>query len=122
RIQNGGEDMTKKIFRSICLVALAVLIASVVLIMGVLYGYFTDMQHDQLRMQTELAAQGVNHEGTAYFDQLSARDYRITLIEPDGRVIYDSEADSGEMENHLEREEVQEALDSGYGESERYSS
>lgn len=114
--------MTKKIFRSICLVALAVLIASVVLIMGVLYGYFTDMQHDQLRMQTELAAQGVNHEGTAYFDQLSARDYRITLIEPDGRVIYDSEADSGEMENHLEREEVQEALDSGYGESERYSS
>lgn len=114
--------MTKKIFRSICLVALAVLIASIVLIMGVLYGYFTDMQHDQLRMQTELAAQGVNHEGTAYFDQLSARDYRITLIEPDGRVIYDSEADSGEMENHLEREEVQEALDSGYGESERYSS
>ncbi len=114
--------MTKKIFRSICLVALAVLIASVVLIMGVLYGYFTGMQHDQLRMQTELAAQGVNHEGTAYFDQLSARDYRITLIEPDGRVIYDSEADSGEMENHLEREEVQEALDSGYGESERYSS
>lgn len=114
--------MTKKIFRSICLVALAVLISSVVLIMGVLYGYFTDMQHDQLRMQTELAAQGVNHEGTAYFDQLSARDYRITLIEPDGRVIYDSEADSGEMENHLEREEVQEALDSGYGESERYSS
>ena len=114
--------MTKKIFRSICLVALAVLVASTVLIMGVLYGYFTDMQHDQLRMQTELAAQGVNHEGTAYFDALNSRDYRLTLIGPDGSVIYDSQADSDEMENHLEREEVQEALASGYGESERYSS
>lgn len=49
------------------------------------------------------------------------KDYRITLIQPDGTVIYDSQVQSGDMENHLEREEVQEALSSGYGESERYS-
>ncbi len=113
--------MTKRIFRSICLVALAVLVATVALIMGVLYGYFTDMQHDQLRMQTELAAQGVSHEGTAFFQNMGLRDYRVTLIQPDGTVIYDSQAQSGEMENHLEREEVQEALSTGYGQSERYS-
>ena len=113
--------MTKRIFRSICLVALAVLVATVALIMGVLYGYFTDMQHDQLKMQTELAAQGVNNEGLDSFQDMNMKDYRITLIQPDGTVIYDSQVQSGDMENHLEREEVQEALSSGYGESERYS-
>lgn len=113
--------MTKRIFRSICLVALAVLVATVALIMGVLYGYFTDMQHDQLKMQTELAAQGVNNEGLDFFQDMNMKDYRITLIQPDGTVIYDSQVQSGDMENHLEREEVQEALSSGYGESERYS-
>ena len=113
--------MTKRIFRSICLVALAVLVATVALIMGVLYGYFTDMQHDQLKMQTELAAQGVNNEGLDFFHDMNMKDYRITLIQPDGTVIYDSQVQSGDMENHLEREEVQEALSSGYGESERYS-
>ena len=113
--------MTKRIFRSICLVALAVLVATVALIMGVLYGYFTDMQHDQLKMQTELAAQGVNNEGLDFFQDMNMKDYRITLIQPDGTVIYDSQVQNGNMENHLEREEVQEALSSGYGESERYS-
>lgn len=113
--------MTKRIFRSICLVALAVLVATVALIMGVLYGYFTDMQHDQLKMQTELAAQGVNNEGLDFFQDMNMKDYRITLIQPDGTVIYDSQVQSGDMENHLEREEVQETLSSGYGESERYS-
>ena len=46
--------MTKRIFHSICLVALAVFLASVVLILGMLYSYFSQVQHDQLRMQTVL--------------------------------------------------------------------
>lgn len=114
--------MTKRIFRSICLVALSVFLASLVLILGFLYGYFNEVQHDQLKMQTDLAAQGVSHEGLAYFDGLDTGSYRITLIDENGNVLYDSKTESSSMENHLEREEVQEALASGYGESERFSS
>lgn len=114
--------MTKRIFRSICLVALSVFLASLVLILGFLYGYFNEVQHDQLKMQTDLAAQGVSHEGLAYFDGLDTGSYRITLIDENGDVLYDSKTESSSMENHLEREEVQEALASGYGESERFSS
>lgn len=114
--------MTKRIFRSICLVALSVFLASLVLILGFLYGYFNEVQHDQLKMQTDLAAQGVSHEGLAYFDGLDTGSYRITLIDENGDVLYDSKTESNSMENHLEREEVQEALASGYGESERFSS
>lgn len=113
--------MIKRIFRSICLVALVVFLACVILFMGVLYEYFSNVGHAQLAMQTELAAQGVRNEGIGYFDNLSIADYRITWIDADGYVIYDSESNTANMENHLEREEVQEALLAGYGESERYS-
>lgn len=113
--------MTKRIFRSICLVALTVLFASVALIMGVLYGYFSDVLQAQLKMQTNLAAQGVMNEGIPYFDGLAIKNYRITWIDRDGSVLYDSESDTAEMENHLEREEVMQAVLKGYGESRRYS-
>ena len=53
--------MTKRIFRSIFAVAAAVLLASFVLITGVLYEHFSNNQMEQLRAQTSLAAQGVEH-------------------------------------------------------------
>lgn len=113
--------MTKRIFRSICFVAVAVFAASLVLIMWVLYGYFSNAQQEQLKMQTILAAQGVSHEGAAYFDRLETKNLRITWIDAEGNVLYDSQSDAAQMENHLEREEIMEALSEGYGESRRYS-
>ena len=47
--------MTKRIFRSIFAVAAVVLLASFVLITGVLYEYFSNKQMDQLNMQTHVA-------------------------------------------------------------------
>lgn len=89
--------------------------------MGVLYSYFSDVQQSQLKMQTELAAQGVSKSGPDYFDNLEAADFRITWIGRNGKVLYDSESDMEQMENHLQREEIQEACEKGYGESRRYS-
>lgn len=113
--------MTKRIFRSICLVALTVFVASVFLIMGLLYEYFSDAMQAQLKMQTDLAAQGVTNEGIAYFHDLKVTNYRISLIDMNGNVLYDSASDIAKMENHLEREEIQQAIIKGYGESRRYS-
>ena len=114
--------MTKRIFRAICLVALAVFLASVTLIMGILYDYFSQVQQDQLRIEAGLAARGVEENGAAYFDGLDTQSYRITWIGADGTVLFDSDSDAGTMENHLEREEVKQAMASGYGHSARYSS
>ncbi len=113
--------MTKRIFRSILFAAVAVFFACAALFLGVLYDYFRNVQQSGLRTQTELAAQGVQNAGTKYFEGLKPKGYRISLIDKDGSVLYDSEANSSEMENHLEREEIREALSSGYGESSRYS-
>ncbi len=113
--------MTKRIFQSICLVTIAVFLASAVLFLGILYNYFGNVQRNQLRTQTELAAQGVERAGAKYFEGLDAQGYRVTWIGADGAVLFDSEAPASEMENHLEREEMKEALSAGYGESSRYS-
>lgn len=113
--------MTKRIFRAICLVALTVFLASLVLIMGVLYNDFSNMSLAQLHMQTKLAAQGVARQGMEYFQDLSISGYRITWIDSDGTVLYDNELNTAEMENHLEREEVIQARNTGFGESQRYS-
>lgn len=113
--------MTKRIFRSICLVAAVVLLAAFTLIMGVLYDYFSNNQMSQLKAQALLAAQGVEQGGMDYFTALDDTGYRITWIDADGSVLYDSDAEAAEMENHNEREEVREALETGSGESTRYS-
>ena len=113
--------MTKRIFRSVCIVAVAVLLASLTLVMGVLYDYFSGSQEEQLKNQTVLAAQGIENEGAGYFDGLKSEDLRITWIDKDGKVLFDNRTDASSMENHLEREEVREAVESGYGTSARYS-
>ncbi len=113
--------MTKRIFQSICIAVLCTFAASVLLFMGVLYNYFSGIQRKQLRMQADLAAQGVANEGSRYFEGLSVADYRITWIDMDGVVLYDSQSDSAGMENHLKREEIRQAFETGVGESARDS-
>lgn len=113
--------MTKKIFRSIFLAVIGVLLACLVIILGVMYEYFVSQQKLKLESLTDLAAQGVSDEGMAYLDGLDVSGVRLTWIAADGTVLYDNQADAAAMENHAGRAEVQEALDTGVGESERMS-
>lgn len=113
--------MSRKIFTAIWGAALAVFAASLVFIMGVSYNYFTGVQMKQLHAETALAAQGVSLCGKDYFTGLSTGDYRVTWIDADGTVLFDTGADASRMENHLEREEIRQALQNGTGEARRYS-
>jgi len=113
--------MTSRIFRSIFFTAAGVFLASVMLFMWVLYDYFSGVQKSQLRIQTNLAARVVANEGAEYFEDLETEGFRITWINENGTVLFDSEKNSAEMENHLEREEIKQALAEGFGESSRYS-
>ena len=113
--------MNKRIFRGISLTALAVLLLSMVVIFGALYGYFDNLQASRLRTETALAAQGVRLSGRAYFEDLEPGDYRLTWVAEDGRVLADTESDPTTMENHASRQEIAQALKNGYGESRRYS-
>lgn len=114
--------MTRRIFRAMLLVAMTVLIAGICIASSFLYGYISQIQNDRLKEELTLASVGVNQAGIAYFDDFKSTDFRFTMIAPDGAVIYDSEVNPAQMDNHLEREEVQEAVAQGSGKSERYSS
>lgn len=115
------STMTKRIFRATLLVGVAVLVASLTLVMGALYSYFGRVQESQLRDELSLAAVGVEQNGMDYLKQLESDQYRITWLRADGAVLYDTQADAESMENHAQRQEVQQALATGEGESSRYS-
>ena len=113
--------MTKKIFHSILLVACTVLLACYLVILTSLNDYFTSLRKSQLKTQLSFASTAVEDEGIEYLKNLENGEYRLTLIDTDGTVLYDTNADAATMENHSDRREVQEAFLSGYGESHRYS-
>ena len=113
--------MSHKIFRSILLVAAAVLLASLLIIMSYLYEYFAGVQERQLGDELSLAAAGVENYGESYLQTMKPGDYRITWIAADGTVLYDTIRPDTPEENHAGREEVKRALETGEGRSTRYS-
>ena len=112
--------MAKKIFRSTMAVGLWVLLLSAALFLGMLYQYFTDRFTQELESETWLVARGVESMGLDYLDGLRT-DNRITWVAQDGTVLYDNEADAASMENHADREEIQEALFGSQGTARRES-
>jgi two-component system phosphate regulon sensor histidine kinase PhoR len=115
--------VTKRIFKSILWASIAVLLISLVMIFGFLYSYFNSVSLNQVKIESQIVSKGVEDEGMQFLEGLDIDGYRITWIASDGTVIYDSTvSDVSTMENHLDREEVQEAMETGYGESQRLSS
>ncbi|HFH6673189.1 TPA: ATP-binding protein [Streptococcus agalactiae] len=113
--------MTKKIFRTTLSSSLGIVLVTILMIMGFLYNYFNHIQREQLRTQTALASQGISFEGKDYFENLKTSNVRITWVDNKGQVLYDTQSDAKHMKNHANRQEIKEAIKSGYGESTRWS-
>ncbi|EPX04160.1 ATP-binding protein [Streptococcus agalactiae] len=113
--------MTKKIFRTTLSASLGIVLVTILMIMGFLYSYFNRIQREQLRTQTALASQGISFEGKDYFENLKTSNVRITWVDNKGQVLYDTQSDAKHMKNHANRQEIKEAIKSGYGESTRWS-
>lgn len=120
--------MNRKIFIGIFAVALTVWLACIVCILGALYYYFNKKSAEEFRNEAIFVAQGIETSGAQYLEELSAsprrhsEDVRITWIAGDGTVLYDNYTDAAKLESHADREEFREALESGSGQSVRYSS
>ena len=113
--------MTSKIFRSTVFVAVIVLLCSLGIVMGVLYSHFTQVQVQQLKNELSLAVTGTEQYGNAFLENVEADRFRITWIDTDGTVLFDTQADQTIMENHADREEIREAFESGSGSAVRTS-
>ena len=113
--------MTKRIFRSIVIVATLVLFVCFGVTLGVLYSHYSDLQWQQLGNELTIAQNGLEQYGEDYLDALSKGSFRFTWIDKSGSVLHDTEASYEEMDNHSDREEIMEAFAYGSGDSQRYS-
>ena len=110
--------MTKKIFRGILISSAITLLLSLVFIIGVQYGIYRESGYSALQSKAYLISLSADGEG---LQKYSSAKERITLINEKGEVLYDNKAAADEMENHLSREEIKEALSTGTGYSVRHS-
>ena len=117
--------MERRIFLYMCgLSFIAFLLATTLTLWG-FNSYFSRQMEDRVRAEAQIAAESLNsvsdrNELLDSFD-IADSNSRITLIRPNGEVLFDSDADARTMENHLDRVEVSDALKNGTGEAVRVS-
>jgi len=110
--------MTKKILTGVISVSLIIMLVCVGLVMGIMYDYMGEKINEQLKNEAIIIEEAWAMGGQEYLDILGKRadmGSRVTVIAAGGKVLFDSMADSAAMENHFEREEVQEAIIEGEG-------
>ena len=108
--------MKKKINVQFMIIASLAIVLTLVLVIGTFYELFKKQIFDDLEVYTHIlenTATLENAEENNYY--CSAENLRITMITQDGAVLYDSSANVETMDNHLERPEVQEAIENGEG-------
>lgn len=115
-------QVTKKIFTGIMSISVAAVILTILLVAGYMHKYYSELAQTELENSGDLIAAAVEETGIAYLLSTDISGFRVTLIEPDGSVSYDSDEDASLLENHSDRIEVKEAMEKGSGSSSRYSS
>lgn len=116
--------MKNKIFRAlVALAAMAVLLASLLITFVVSQDFFNETKKE-LSQEARYISMGLSSGGDDYLNKIAAEntgDVRVTLIDSDGTVLFDNQAEAKTLENHAMRQEVMEAIANGSGEEERFS-
>ena len=102
--------MRKKIFQNYLLVGFLVMVLCCGLFLGVLFQRYEEQAFEQLSAEAGYIAHGMDLSGEAYLETMGT-EARVTWVDTDGDVLYDSAADPSTMENHLDREEIAQALE-----------
>ena len=104
--------MTKRIFKSILAVSVAVLLICMSCISYVLYGYFGGIIEKELKEEASILSQEVQKDED-FLKSIGNIKNRITLLNTDGDVLFDSFAEAEDLDNHADREEIAGAREKG---------
>ena len=115
--------MRKRIQRSMMLILAVTLLLFYAIMSVILYNRNLDLLKSEVKQEAEYICTAVNISGPSYLEQMSQVDERtrVTQVDDEGNVLYDSSSEEDDMENHGTREEIEEALSSGTGEAVRMS-
>lgn len=115
--------MRQKIQRSMTLVITTTLLVTFALLTLVVYRQNVAAMEDEMKQEADYICKAIEIAGTGYLDEMDEvrRSTRVTWIDRDGKVLYDSGDGQDEMENHANRPEVREAFGSGEGQDIRRS-
>lgn len=115
--------MRKKIQRSMVMVLAVTLLLSYIILTLITYNRNLDTLEAEVRQEAKYIQAAINISGAEYLEEMDGVDWttRVTQIDENGDVLYDTRRDSSTLENHSGRKEVREALAEGEGEDVRMS-
>lgn len=114
------RSMEEKIGYRLFMMGFLGLVCTAVLCIFVFHKAFIEQAWQSLEYQTALIA-AIYQDNPQNLENISPQEIRLTLISPDGDVLYETATDQQTMENHIGRPEIQEALESGVGQDIRDS-
>ena len=109
--------MRKKIQRSMVMVLAVTLLLSYIILTLITYNRNLDTLEAEVRQEAKYIQAAINISGAEYLEEMDGVDWttRVTQIDENGDVLYDTRRDSSTLENHSGRKEVREALAEGAG-------
>ena len=110
--------MKKRIFSSMLMLIIIGLITCSVVLCAVFYMQLSSSVQSEVRQRADMLKETVTPKN---YEALTLADMRLTVVAPDGTVVYDDDQNTAALPNHADREEISEALLSGVGESRRFS-
>ena len=116
------SDMERKIVLSLFYMGIITAITGIVITTLAYYGFFRREVEETLIHECRLVAESYDNLSSAgELEKFSGENFRITLIDKDGNVLYESDADQMTMTNHLDRPEIKSAAETGTGSDTRFS-
>lgn len=114
--------MAKKTLYKIFAFGVSVITITAMLILSVFYSYSDNQLKEQLRVvESVVENQLAQDDDTAFISNHIDKNVRITLVAKDGTVIADSQESANKLGNHLNRQEIQQAIKNGEATVTRHS-
>lgn len=121
--RQNSRSMMRKIQKSMMVILVLTLVLFYVILSFILYNRNMSLLQSELQQEAKYIRTAINITGPEYLEQMDEVEAqtRVTTIDSDGNVLYDSKRDGSTLENHGGRKEVKDALAKGEGQDIRRS-
>lgn len=121
--EKNPKSMMWKIQKSMMAILVVTLVLFYVILSIILYNRNLSLLQSEIQQEAKYICTAINISGPEYLEEMDevVIQTRVTRIDQEGHVLYDSRRDESTLENHGERKEVRDALSGGVGEDIRRS-